>query len=175
MPDARKLTPEEAQDLLIKQQERRKKRQREYRERSVARGCAKVNVFLSPESSEILRHCRDTLGMSVGDILSQALLAFKNSEFGMDNPTSTRQRKPREINTEKGGSLEIPVSNSGMKNYDQKAATKRIVELRSHGLSWNRIAKTLDAEKMPTAKGKKWQTSSVRYLNSRFENSHRPD
>lgn len=172
MPDARNLTPEEAQDLLIKQQERRKKRQREYRERWVAKGCAKVNTFLTPEASEILQYCRDGLNLSVSEALSEALLAFKCCEFGQIKPFTASQIKskaPKDIRAEE---TKTPAPKSIAKKFDRNAAIERIGELRSQKLSWAKIVNTLNAEKMPTAKGRPWQQSSVRKLYARFEETN---
>ena len=68
------MTADEARAYLIKLQERTKQRQQQYVNDKKQKGQRRINTFLSTEASKVLTEGQEGTSMTVGELLSEALL-----------------------------------------------------------------------------------------------------
>lgn len=117
---------------------------------------------MSVEASQVFEHCRNTMNMSVSDILSKALLCYQAYGYGVKK---TPVKMEPALSVSPRNSIQTDVI-----PYDKEVIQKRIEELAKQGIRATKIAAKLSAEGYLTVKGNsKWDREVVRRILKELE------
>ena len=142
MVNAKNMTADEARAYLIKLQERTKQRQQQYVNDKKQKGQRRINTFLSTEASKVLTESQERTGMTVGELLSEALLVWAEAE--KTPKKAVNKPKQKKVNV---------VSKKHIDKNERNAVKNRIMELTGQGKGPAEIARTLVAEGVPPPGG----------------------
>lgn len=155
MVKAKHMTAEQAKAHLIQIQESVAERQREYVQRKKEEGRKRINTFISGQAAEVLEHWQNYTGKTIGDVLSDALIAYGNPNTTIHRSVITHvsSNKPKASAPEVDGQIE-----------------QRITELAKEGLGSTKIAARLSKEGFRTVKGNTiWNRDVVRRIMKRLD------
>lgn len=144
---AKDMTAEQAKLYLISQQENLAQRQREYVERCKKEGKKRINTFVSNEAATILECLQNNTKKTIGEIISDALIAYGKTEVLKDQiiikHVTTNKDKDRPL--------------TGIEYY--------VSQLANEGFNARQIAGKLSEEGFKTAKGNDtWDREVVRRI-----------
>ena len=154
MVKAKHMTAEQAKAYLIQIQESVAERQREYVQRKKEEGRKRINTFISGQAAEVLKHWQSSTGKTIGDVLSDALIAYgnPNTTIRQNVIAHVSSNKPKAAAPEVDGEIE-----------------QRIIELAKEGMGSTKIAARLSEEGFRTVKGKTvWNRDVVRRIMKRL-------
>lgn len=152
MTNAKSMTSDQAKAYLIKLQEETKQRQQDYVKRKKQAGLRRINTFISSEAADVLDHHQSLTGRTIGEVLSDALLAY-----------TTPMTKPKQ-------NVMKSVSGDRLKTspFEGGKIETRMRELAQNGMGPTAIADKLNEEGMPTSTGGKWLKGSVHRAMIRY-------
>jgi len=155
MVDPKNMTPEQAMKYLEKQHKRAHERQRAYVKKQAELGRKRVSVYITADAAQFLRDEVERTGKRAADVVSDALMMM--SKHSRIVPASRSQQTVEPVS----------VNRSTHEDYDEEAVMSRISELRlEQGMSWKKVADTLNEEGIVTQTGVEWTESNVKKVGA---------